>query len=112
MSMQLRDARLCLDCEEIHAGPNCPACGSETFAYVSRWVPAPEGSRPSRPASSADAEVYRELLEPGSGTAPPRSLMKRGLLGLTAIGLAGWAWRKARVERDGEGDDTLTPPIG
>jgi hypothetical protein len=47
--MQLRNARLCLNCEEIHAGAHCPVCASESFAYVSRWIPAEERRRDQRP---------------------------------------------------------------
>jgi predicted RNA-binding protein with PUA domain len=93
--MKLRDARLCLDCDEVHRDGMCPVCGSESFAYVSRWVPAPEGTRAPRPATSTEAEVFRELLSGEKGT--NRRLLKRGLLGLTALGLAGWAWRSARA---------------
>lgn len=104
--MQLRVARLCMDCEEVHDGATCPACGSETFAYLSRWVPAPEGARSPRPASSAEAEVFRELLEPDN--ARPKRRFRGGLLGLTALGLAGWAWRSARRDSTA-GDDGATP---
>lgn len=102
--MQLRDARLCLDCEEIHAGQVCPVCGSETFAFVSRWVPAPESGRNTRPTSSDEAEVYRELLDE-QPKSPPRRLLKRGLLGLTALGIAGWAWRNSRHNGTSESDN-------
>jgi hypothetical protein len=37
--MQLNVARLCLDCEEVHSSQSCPTCASETFAYLTRWVP-------------------------------------------------------------------------
>ena len=40
--MRLHVARLYLDCQEIHAAQRCPACSSETFAPVSRWIPAQE----------------------------------------------------------------------
>lgn len=40
--MQLRAARLCLDCEEVHDAPHCPVCASDSFAYMSRWVPVDE----------------------------------------------------------------------
>lgn len=105
--MQLRDARLCLDCEEVHGEAMCPVCGSETFAYLSRWVPAPEGTRSTRPTSSPQAEVYRNLLD--GGTTQHR-LLKRGLLGLTALGLAGWAWRSHRETPKQEGAEAPGSP--
>ena len=40
--MQLRVARVCLDCEEVHDAAECPVCASESFAFLSRWVPAQE----------------------------------------------------------------------
>ena len=42
--MRLDEARLCLDCEEIHDNQECPSCGSEAFAFLTRWVkPASAG---------------------------------------------------------------------
>jgi hypothetical protein len=96
--MRLRDARLCLDCDEVHDVTMCPICGSESFTYISRWVPLPENERPpQRPQAqpSEQVTVYRELLG-GEASSRGRRLLKGGLLGLTAIGLAGWAWRSAR----------------
>lgn len=94
--MKLGEARLCLDCDEVHEAQSCPACGSETFAYLSRWVPAPEPPRrPVAPPNNEQADVYRALLDKDAGP-PNRQLLKRSLLGLTAIGIAGWAWRTTR----------------
>ena len=107
--MKLREARLCLDCDEVYLEGVCPGCGSETFAYLSRWVPAPEGNRAPPPATSEQAEVFRELLTPAGLPATNRHLLKRGLLGLTAIGLAGWAWRSSRAaanQSGGSGEPT------
>jgi hypothetical protein len=42
--MKLDVARLCLDCEEVHDEQVCPLCGSEVFAYLTRWV-QPSGER-------------------------------------------------------------------
>ncbi|HWO73656.1 MAG TPA: hypothetical protein VNN21_08860 [Dehalococcoidia bacterium] len=89
--MQLRVARLCLDCEEIHDAQACPVCASEAFAFLSRWVPAPERRMRPRPATSPEAEAYRELLAPNK---PPRPWVKRSLVGLTIVGLAGWALKR------------------
>ena len=90
--MQLRNARLCLDCEEVHDGLQCPMCASETFAYVTRWVPIPETRQP-RPDSSPEAEVYRQLVsetpQPSRGT----RILKQSAFALTAIGVIGWLWQ-------------------
>ena len=40
--MQLRVARLCLDCEEVYAGESCPVCASERYAFLSTWLPSEE----------------------------------------------------------------------
>ena len=36
--MRLMNARLCLDCEEVHDEQHCPICSSESFAFLTRWV--------------------------------------------------------------------------
>jgi hypothetical protein len=54
-SMQLRAARLCLDCEEVHAELRCPVCASDSFAYLSRWIPVEE-RRLERRAQTQPAE--------------------------------------------------------
>ena len=94
--MQLRVARLCLDCEEIHDQQTCPGCSSESFAYISRWIPAPERrrTRPRAQESGEAAEVYRQLLNPETRASGKGRWVKRGVLGLTAVGIAGWALRR------------------
>jgi hypothetical protein len=95
--MQLRTARLCLDCEEIHDGQECPRCASETFAYISRWVPAPERrTGQARPPlePSPDAAVYRQLMVADAVRPKAGRLLKRGAVGLAAISLARWMWRR------------------
>jgi predicted nucleic acid-binding Zn-ribbon protein len=91
--MQLHNARLCMDCGEVHDAPACPACGSESFAYISRWVPAPERRKQPRTPSAVDA--YRELLSPAP---PPRSGMarwlRRGAIGAAAIAAVSLAWQR------------------
>lgn len=94
--MELRTARLCLDCEEVHDEAQCPICGSETFTYMTRWVPAAETRRRPRQTTSQDADVYRRLID-GEDSAPRgRRLLKQGVVGLTALGLAGWFWRNRK----------------
>lgn len=94
--MRLRDARLCLDCDEVHDLTLCPACGSESFTYISRWVPLPDGDRPKRPEPTEQTKAYRELLDSDEPIGRARKFLKSGLLGLTALGIAGWAWRSTR----------------
>jgi hypothetical protein len=106
--MKLRDARLCLDCDEVHDEGTCPSCSSESFAFLSRWVPAPEGNRAPRPASSEQAEVYRALLDEQRASAN-RGLLRGGLLGLTALGLAGWAWRRSHSSETERNRRKTTP---
>lgn len=90
--MQLRNARLCLDCEEVHDGLQCPICASESFAYVTRWVPIPEPRQP-RPDSSPEAEVYRQLVSETPQPSRGKRLLKHGAVALTAIGVIGWLWQ-------------------
>lgn len=90
--MQLRVARLCLDCEEIHASRTCPRCTSETFALISRWVPVPERRARPRP-DTTEAEVYRALLDDSPEAQPKHPWLKGGAL-LATIGLGGWLLRR------------------
>jgi hypothetical protein len=92
--MQLHVARLCLDCQEVHDGQTCPICGSETFAFLSRWVPAPERRVDPRPPPSENVETYRQLLS--GERPPPKSVqwLRRGAFGLAALGAAAWAWQR------------------
>lgn len=63
--MQLRVARLCLDCEELFVGDRCPVCASERFAFLSTWLPVEERRRWRRPApkTAAVAEGYLNKLK-------------------------------------------------
>jgi hypothetical protein len=101
--MQLRTARLCLDCDEVHDAQQCPVCASESFSYMSRWVPAPERRPSPRPSTSPEAEIYRRLVDP---PAQPQSrgnrLLKHGMLGLTAVGVVGWLVNNRRKKGDGK----------
>lgn len=48
--MQLRVARLCLDCEELHTDDSCPRCASESYAFLSSWLPTEERRKWRRPS--------------------------------------------------------------
>jgi len=105
--MRLDDARLCLDCEEIHDEQECPTCGSEASAFLKRWIKttatsddrrsrmAPSTSGPLRqPPTEEQLDAWQRIVE--GRPAPPGKgkLVMRGLVGLAAMGLAGWAWSK------------------
>ena len=92
VTMQLRVARLCLDCEDVHESQQCPVCASETFAYLTRWVPAPE--RRNQPRSAG------EQRERAPGPPPSRKkLVGYSVLGVGVVGLAEWFLRgRARIE--------------
>lgn len=109
--MQLRNARLCLDCEEVHDAPQCPVCASESFAFMTRWVPAPERRERPRPQESPrrspstpeELQAYRALLDPshkpnGRGW----QLVRQGAMGLALVGVAGWLWKSASAEAAGD----------
>jgi hypothetical protein len=53
--VQLTTARLCLNCDEVHEAQACPVCVSETFVYLTRWVPRshPDVRRVVRPIDAA-----------------------------------------------------------
>jgi len=92
--MQLHVARLCLDCQEVHDARACPRCSSESFAPLSKWVPAAErraGARP--PADTTEADAYRQLLATDAREQGARRWVKRGAL-LAAVSVGGWLWRR------------------
>jgi hypothetical protein len=101
--MQLRNARLCLDCEDVHDAPQCPTCASETFAFITRWVPAPErrdhARPPQDPPRPAELQAYRTLLDaaqrPNGGG---WKLVRQGAMGLALVGVAGWLWKSASAD--------------
>src|SRR4051812_46707201 len=93
--MQLRVARLCLDCEEIHDQQSCPLCSSESFAYITRWIPQPDGLARQRPTPPRETtEAYRELINPTPRHSGKRQWARRGAFALGAVGLASWALRQ------------------
>ena len=106
--MRLMNARLCLDCEEVHDEQHCPTCSSESFAFLTRWVtpsdtmaaePAPRTTRPPDAVGRREqVDAYRQILNP----APPAKrgrLVARGALGLALLGVARMIWRAAPEPR-------------
>ncbi len=99
-SMQLNDARLCLDCQEIHEADRCPVCTSEAFGFITRWIKidaAPTRVSPHEKSAgrTSKVETYREILNltPQRSTAA-RWLRKGGLV-VAAGYLARWGWQIA-----------------
>ena len=82
--MQLRKARLCLDCEELHDQWQCPVCASETFAFITRWMPAPERRKKPRPLSAGAWFTPRAEKEAGGGVA---GVVRSALLRLRDVAL-------------------------
>jgi len=88
--MQLRTARLCLDCEELHEGQTCPICASESFAFISRWVPSQQRQQRSRRVAEAPATRATGDKRSSAGK------VVKSIAGLAALSLAGWAWQRTR----------------
>jgi hypothetical protein len=98
--MQLQSARLCLDCDEVHDAQQCPLCASESFAFITRWVPVPDRAdrlqkRPRAPEvpSPDTLGAYREMLHPDENRGGKWRTIRRGAVGLALFGIAGWLWR-------------------
>ena len=81
-TMQLRVARLCLDCEELHVADVCPVCASGRYAYVSPWLPSEErrkwrraAPRPAHGHAHAIGKVWNAVATWfGGGQPEPRPM--------------------------------------
>ena len=109
--MQLRTARLCLDCEEVHDEYRCPACASDAFSYISRWVPIPDRRGRPRPAPTRPPEydAYREIARGPATPARRGRPWLRALAGVgAAAGVAGlfWGARQARGPKPPDDEQT------
>jgi hypothetical protein len=105
--MQLRVARLCLDCEEIHEAQVCPVCASESFAFISRWIAVPERRLQPRPATPRDPNVGN------GGKAASKSVtatVARGAAGLAALTFAGWLWQRVKTPGSPDTQDESGAP--
>jgi hypothetical protein len=108
--MRLGVARLCLDCEEVHDQDRCPVCGSETFAFLKRWVtPTLLPSKPNPPARPhvqavervEQVDTYEQLLEPDRHRSRKGRVIARGALGLAVLGAARLAWSVGKTIKEG-----------
>ena len=86
--MQLRSARLCLNCEEVHGNQQCPACASESFAYLTRWVPVSD----RRPGVRSPPATIPEDTKGSSSLRWAR----RGVAGVAVVAVTQWLWRHSR----------------
>jgi hypothetical protein len=87
--MQLRTARLCLDCEEVHGDWRCPVCASGSFTYLTRWIPVEDRRhsplpRPAEPTPTAPAA--------NNGS----RWVKRGALGVAVVAASRFLWHVSR----------------
>src|SRR5687768_7504032 len=102
--MKLSNARLCLDCDEVYDEAHCPVCASESFAFIKRWVTAPERRPTQAPvlnhARAETVATYRALLAPNHGPSRTTRLVRGGLVGLVVIGAAGWILQRSVREKD------------
>jgi len=111
--MRLMNARLCLDCEEVHDQQHCPICSSESFAFLTRWVtpsdtvtaePSPKASRPPDAVGRREqVDAYRQILNPEPPAANRGRLVARGALGLALLGVARMLWRATPDQRPAPG---------
>jgi hypothetical protein len=96
--MHLGVARLCLDCHEIHQYDRCPACTSEAFAYITRWIKLDNAaSRPPIEHENSSAAVekidtYRQILQHTASDSRATKWLRNGALLLAAgyLGRLGW----------------------
>ena len=106
--MQLHAARLCLDCQEVHAQTQCPVCASESFAALSRWVPVQERRARARATDGQDvAETYRRLLgaaaTPTDESKTQAKWPRRAAFIVATLGVGGWLWRRSPSPRQSTG---------
>jgi hypothetical protein len=97
--MLLRNARLCLDCEEIHQDQHCPVCASESFMFLTRWLPAEEQRTRRRERPAPDAAAREAAAQPAT-IATAKAWVASGVAGAVAVALGRWLWRKQVSFRD------------
>lgn len=91
----------------MHAAEQCPSCASESFTYLSRWVPVDERRSRPRPAPPEEVDVYRRLASGEPAPSKGGRLLKQGVVGLAALGVVGWLWGTRDVgngQKSADGD--------
>jgi hypothetical protein len=115
--MHLGVARLCLDCHEVHEYERCPACTSEAFAFITRWIKLESGPTrtPARPDDTPEAaekiETYRQILQPTPRHARAGKWLRNTSLLVVAGYVARLGWLVAKKQSRGPDDraNTGTP---
>ena len=107
--MRLMNARLCLDCEEVHDEQHCPICSSESCsmrtprvtpaANVTPATPPPATTPPDPVGRREQVDAYRQILNPTPATQKRGRLVAHGALGLALLGVARMIWRAAPEPR-------------
>ena len=104
--MHLGVARLCLDCHEVHEYERCPACTSEAFAFITRWIKlegAPARTPPRRddtPDAAEKIDTYRQILHAKPPASRAQRWLRRGSLLVVAGYIARLGWHVARRRDD------------
>ena len=99
--MHLGVARLCLDCHEVHEYAHCPACTSEAFVFITRWIKLEDapvrspGEQKEQSAAAEKIDTYRKILQPPPRRARTNKWLRNGGLLLVAGYLARWGWDMA-----------------
>ncbi len=92
--MKLRNARLCLDCEELHQEQQCPTCASESFTFLTRWVPSVEKRKVGRTAVREPEAWVSADARPASNSGA--RWVTRGIAGVALVALSRWLWQSSR----------------
>jgi hypothetical protein len=108
--MQLRTARVCLDCEEVHDAQQCPTCASETFAFLTRWVLSLSVRQRAASSRSGQSGSGRDLPRDAVAAAADRLEPDSSrCVGAGDFGVAGWMWqRNTRPETKSKGSGPAT----
>ncbi len=109
--MHLGVARLCLDCQEVHDQDRCPACTSESFAFITRWIKleGPPEAQPrtdrQKPSAEAKVDTYRQILHPSQRRTRAGTWLRNGGL-LIAVGYCARSmWQRGSREKQSTSGD-------
>jgi hypothetical protein len=114
--MHLGVARLCLDCHEVHEHDRCPACTSEAFAFITRWIKLEDANSrtPDRRSHTSPVvekiDTYRQILQPttsGSRAGKWPACSSQPGMSPAGAGRSPAATRANRTRRQKNGLDSL-----